>query len=117
MMKHVIFHGIPSMNKPTEEQVEQLRNADSQLGLQSSAPTPVQREEAPVRQEPVMDAEERHHYEAELAYAQALSEHRTRYRAWSNCVVSNNLRESVECIEPGRQPNFSDFYNPTQFFE
>ena len=34
MMKHVIFHGIPSMNKPTEEQQQRLREADAQIGMQ-----------------------------------------------------------------------------------
>jgi hypothetical protein len=34
MMKHVIFHGIPSMNKPTEEQQQRLRDADAQIGMQ-----------------------------------------------------------------------------------
>lgn len=33
MMKHVIFHGIPSMNKPTEEQQQRLREADAQIGM------------------------------------------------------------------------------------
>ena len=37
MMKHVIFHGIPSMNKPTEEQQERLREADAEIGMQPEA--------------------------------------------------------------------------------
>ena len=45
MMKHVIFHGIPSMNKPTEAQQERLREKDSQIGMPVDKPV-----EAPMQQ-------------------------------------------------------------------
>ena len=32
MMKHMIFHGIPSMNRPTPEQIERLQQQDSEIG-------------------------------------------------------------------------------------
>lgn len=34
MMKHVIFHGIPSMNKPTEVQQQILQGADEMIGVE-----------------------------------------------------------------------------------
>lgn len=37
MFKHVIFHGVPTMNKPTEEQQESLRDADARLGLPATS--------------------------------------------------------------------------------
>lgn len=40
MMKHMIFHGVPVMNAPTEAQVEQLRTRDESIGMDSPAPTP-----------------------------------------------------------------------------
>lgn len=32
MMKHMIFQGIPSMNKPTESQQERIKESDSRIG-------------------------------------------------------------------------------------
>ena len=32
MMKHMIFHGIPSMNRPTPGQIERLQEQDSEIG-------------------------------------------------------------------------------------
>ena len=32
-MKHMIYHGVPVMNAPTEEQQEILRNRDAAIGL------------------------------------------------------------------------------------
>ena len=46
MMKHVIFHGIPTINKPTEAQQERLREKDSQIGMPVDKPV-----EAPVQQQ------------------------------------------------------------------
>ena len=63
MMKHMFFHGIPVMNKPTEEQQEILREADSQIGL-PSAPAEVEQEpseeitEEPLEAAPVIEAKE-----------------------------------------------------------
>ena len=32
MMKHMIFHGVPTMNQPTEEQIQRIRESDERLG-------------------------------------------------------------------------------------
>lgn len=34
MMKHMIFHGIPGMNAPTEQQQQRLREKDARIGLE-----------------------------------------------------------------------------------
>ena len=47
MLKHMIFHGIPSMNQPTEEQIERIKEKDSQLG---ETPAPVVVPKAPIQQ-------------------------------------------------------------------
>jgi len=48
MLKHVIFHGVPTMNKPTEQQRESLREADSRLGLPpATAPATAPTEQTP----------------------------------------------------------------------
>ena len=52
MMKHMIFHGVPVMNAPTEAQVEQLRTRDQQIGMPVPAPQPV------IQQEPVIVEQE-----------------------------------------------------------
>ena len=46
MMKHMIFQGIPTMNKPTEAQEERLREKDSLIGMPVDKPV-----EAPVQQQ------------------------------------------------------------------
>jgi hypothetical protein len=45
MLKHMIFQGVPSMNKPTEAQVESIRRRDQEL-----PPTPTLTPTPPVRQ-------------------------------------------------------------------
>ena len=32
MMKHMIFHGVPVMNQPTEEQIQRIRESDERIG-------------------------------------------------------------------------------------
>ena len=32
MMKHMIFHGVPVMNQPTEEQIQRIRESDERVG-------------------------------------------------------------------------------------
>lgn len=46
MLKHMIFQGIPAMNKPTEEQEQRLRESDARIGepaviVPAPAETPV----------------------------------------------------------------------------
>ena len=33
MLKHMIFHGVPTMNAPTPEQVQNIRERDERIGL------------------------------------------------------------------------------------
>ena len=33
MMKHMIFHGVPTMNAPTEEQIQNIKERDERIGL------------------------------------------------------------------------------------
>ena len=53
MMKHMFFHGIPVMNKPTETQQELLREADSQIGVPQSVPSEEAQIESDVIEEKV----------------------------------------------------------------
>ena len=41
MMKHVIFNGIPTMNAPTEEQREVIRDRDTQVSSLTPSQAPV----------------------------------------------------------------------------
>jgi hypothetical protein len=111
MMKHVIFHGIPSMNKPTPEQIERLREADSQIGLEVSA-TPQAVLPNTERVIPVMDEEEARHHVATVRYRQAIQEHRETYREWVNCNTWDpSLVVQRVCEDPGQAPSFSTYYD------
>jgi hypothetical protein len=42
MMKHMIFHGVPVMNTPTEEQIQRIKERDESIGEEVVPPvTPV----------------------------------------------------------------------------
>ena len=51
MLKHMIFHGVPSMNRPTTEQVDQLRERDQHINQMPPAPAPVAE---PVKEEVIL---------------------------------------------------------------
>ena len=53
MLKHMIFHGVPSMNRPTTEQVDQLRERDQHINQMPPAPAPVAEPE-PVKEEVIL---------------------------------------------------------------
>ncbi len=55
MMKHMIFHGIPSMNKPTEEQQQQLREKDAAIGMPVPVSVPVPAPVTPVASQPIIE--------------------------------------------------------------
>jgi len=99
MMKHVIFHGIPSMTAPTQQQQERIHERNEQIGVRDVTPKEVVT--------PVMDEEEARHYVATVNYRQAIQEHREDYRVWSNCVSSGRGL----CEEPGQTPSFSTYYD------
>jgi hypothetical protein len=106
-----IFHGIPSMNKPTPEQIERLREADSQIGLEVSA-TPQAVLPNTERVIPVMDEEEARHHVATVRYRQAIQEHRETYREWVNCNTWDpSLVVQRVCEDPGQAPSFSTYYD------
>lgn len=44
MMKHMIFHGLPLMNQPTEKQIEQIKNRDQGVTPDGSIALPVPKE-------------------------------------------------------------------------
>ncbi len=51
MMKHMIFHGIPHMTTPSEEQVEQIQNRDRGINPNEDTritPQQVQEQTAPL---------------------------------------------------------------------
>jgi hypothetical protein len=48
MMKHMIFHGVPVMNQPTEEQIQRIKERDERIGEPVITPVvPVVTEEVP----------------------------------------------------------------------
>ena len=107
MMKHMIFHGIPSMNRPTPEQIERLQERDSQIG--SPVVTEMQREEtlspAPVPQtveEPKPVVEPKPVQEPVLVHEQSRKE-------WLECISDSR---NVVCahLHPGQKPSFGEFY-------
>jgi hypothetical protein len=40
MMKHMIFHGVPVMNQPTEEQIQNIKERDESIGVEVPVVTP-----------------------------------------------------------------------------
>ena len=42
MMKHMIFHGIPSMTAPTREQQERIHERNEQIGVRDVTPKEVE---------------------------------------------------------------------------
>ena len=54
MMKHMIFHGVPVMNAPTEDQQQILRNRDASIGLPKPASDTTDYDALPPR--PVLEA-------------------------------------------------------------
>ena len=103
MMKHVIFHGIPSMTAPTQQQQERIHERNEQIGVRDVTPKEVVSSVVA----PVMDEEEARHHMATVSYRQAVQEHREDYRVWVNCV-SDGRRV---CEEPGQTPSFSTYYD------
>ena len=117
MMKHVIFHGIPSMTAPSREQQERIHERNHQIGLRDSAPKEVS--EAPSSEggsfpAPVMDEEEARHYMATLNYRKAIQEHREVYRVWANCVSAGGRGA---CVSPGQAPSFATYYTDVNYEE
>lgn len=41
MFKHVIYHGVPTMSVPTQEQREQLQRRNEAIGIEQAPPKPI----------------------------------------------------------------------------
>ena len=106
MMKHMFFHGIPVMNKPTEQQQELLRNADSQIGVPQSVPseetqTPsdVISPEGEVGEEPLEEAPVIEAKEVEGVKIRKYREGQWQYDACSQWAAANP--RLAERLKPG----------------
>ena len=115
MMKHMIFHGIPSMNRPTPEQIERLQERDSQIGnpavREEPAPVPQSVEEpnGVIQVRRNIDEDNRRHGIALDRHQVALQEHESLRREWSECI-SNSTNVVCGHLHPGQVPSFSTFY-------
>mgnify|MGYP000176653569 CR=1 FL=1 len=110
MMKHVIFHGIPSMTAPTRQQQERIHERNEQIGVRDESPKEVSESRSPEvisLPSPVIDEEAARHHVATVNYRQAVVDHREAYRVWSNCVSGGRRM----CQEPGQSPSFSTYYD------
>ena len=110
MMKHMIFHGIPAMNRPTPEQIERLQEQDSEIGApvvveERVMPEKVEEVQAVVPASPVLQvsAVERH--------AAASREFWKQWRVYEDCreKVSVEFREQCERFHPGEPPTFTNY--------
>ena len=126
MMKHMIFHGIPAMNRPTPEQIERLQEQDSQIGapvvreMQREVSQPVPQPISEPKPEPEViqvtrtmqekiDEDNRRHAIAIERHNEALIAHENLRREWSACISDP---ENVVCghLHPGEKPSLSTYY-------
>ena len=101
MMKHMFFHGVPVMNKPTETQQELLRNADSQIGVPQSDPSEVDQSESDVIEEKVEEEvvieEEPPVIEAKVAPQKAKDNSGCSVWAAANPVLAERVKPGQSC--------------------
>ena len=118
MMKHVIFHGIPSMTAPTQQQQERIHERNEQIGVRDVSPPVVQEPKSgeefliksPSSPGLSVDMQERvHHQEATEAFHRDFQIYQTSYRNWVECASQEGRR----CEFDGKQPSFGDYYNPS----
>ena len=95
-MKHMFFHGVPVMNKPTETQQEILREADSQIGL-PSAPAEVEQEPSEVTEEEVVNEEEPPVIEAKVAPLKAKDNSGCSEWAAANPALAERVKPGQSC--------------------
>tara|TARA_R110002012_G_scaffold8579_2_gene39541 strand:- start:562 stop:1053 length:492 start_codon:yes stop_codon:yes gene_type:complete len=117
MMKHVIFHGIPSMTAPSREQQERIHERNHQIGLEDGRKgSEVELKDTEVRSPAPLglsvDMQERvHHQEATEAFQRDFVLYQQSYRKWVECVS-----EGRRCELVGEKPSFSDYYDPSKYY-
>ena len=101
MMKHMFFHGVPVMNKPTETQQELLRNADSQIGVPQSVPSEVDQTDSDVIEEGIEEEvvieEEAPLIEAKMAPLKAKDNSGCSVWAAANPVLAERVKPGQSC--------------------
>tara|TARA_R110002050_G_scaffold31075_3_gene79484 strand:- start:624 stop:1100 length:477 start_codon:yes stop_codon:yes gene_type:complete len=112
MMKHMIFHGIPSMTAPTQQQQERIHERNEQIGVRDVSPPVVQepksREELLIKSSPDLSdslSEEEYHQQATEAYHRDLEIYQMAYRNWVSCVSNGGY-----CEFSGAKPSFANYY-------
>ena len=116
MMKHVIFHGIPSMTAPTQQQQERIHERNEQIGVRDLSP----RAEVEVQEPKELEgdvvkltspdpsdslSEEEYHRQATEAYHRDLEIYQMAHRNWVSCVTSGGY-----CEFSGVKPSFANYY-------
>ena len=99
MMKHMFFHGIPVMNKPSEVQQELLREADSQIGVPQSVPSEEAQIESDVIEEEIEEeiVEESEIIEAKVAPQKAKDNSGCSVWAAANPVLAERVKPGQSC--------------------
>ena len=117
MMKHMIFHGIPSLTAPSREQQERIHERNHQIGLEDGREAQVELKDTEVRSPAPLglslDMQERvHHQEATEAFQRDFELYQDSYRKWTECVSAGRRCELV-----GQKPSFGDYYDPSKYYE
>jgi hypothetical protein len=95
MMKHMIFHGIPSMTAPSREQQERIHERNHQIGLESpraevevQEPKEIEGNLVKLVSPDVSDSlsNEEYHRQALEAYDRDMKIYRQAYDNWVSCV-------------------------------
>ena len=115
-MKHVIFHGIPSMTAPSREQQERIHERNHQIGLRDSSPVPEVEVQEPKEVKGALVklvspdlsdslSEEEYHQQATEAYHRDMKIYQQSYDNWVSCVSSGGY-----CEFSGLKPSFANYY-------
>jgi hypothetical protein len=115
MMKHMIFHGIPSMTAPSREQQERIHERNHQIGLESPSVSEVEVQEpkeiegnlVKLVSPDVSDSlsNEEYHRQALEAYDRDMKIYRQAYDNWVSCVSDGG-----HCEFSGMKPSFANYY-------
>jgi hypothetical protein len=116
MMKHVIFHGIPSMTAPTRQQQERIHERNEQIGVRDESSV----SEVEVQEQKDVEgnlvklvspdpsdrlSSEEYHQQAVEAYDRDMKIYRQAYDNWVKCVSSGGF-----CEFSGQKPSFANYY-------
>ena len=114
MMKHVIFHGIPSMTAPTRQQQERIHERNEQIGVRDESPVSEVQEPkgfegslVKLTSPDLSDSlsEEEYHQQATEAYHRDLEIYQMAYDNWVSCVSNGGY-----CEFSGVKPSFANYY-------